>query len=119
MAFSINLNTPRFTARLAVNDTISTQHMLSVLAAMCNSGEFIDSCNGNIKAAFSMLIAEKLFTIQHVLGVKSAEQLAIRFNNLHPNLARIFIDGMDDWGIKVITLKPAVAFEFIPMEQSE
>ena len=118
MAFSINLNTPRFTARLAVNDTISTQHMLAVLACKQGSGEFIDSCNGNIKAAFSMLIAEKLFTIQHVLGVKSAEQLAIRFNNLHPSLARIFTQGVNDWGIKVINLQPAIAFEFIPMEQS-
>lgn len=118
MAFSINLNTPRFTARLAVNDTISTQHMLAVLACKQGSGEFIDSCNGNIKAAFSMLIAEKLFTIQHVLGVKSPEQLAIRFNNLHPNLARIYTQGVSDWGIKVITLKPAVAFELTPMEES-
>lgn len=117
MAFVINLNTPRYVAQLAVSSAVTTPHMLVVLAAQDADGHLIDFCDGNIKAAFSMLITEKLFTMQQALSIDTPEQLAVRFNSVHCNLPTLYTGNNKDWAVKVINLKPSPLFVFSPLEE--
>ncbi|CAI86594.1 MULTISPECIES: hypothetical protein [Pseudoalteromonas] len=117
MAFSIKLNTARYTAQLAFSDRVTNQSMFSLLAKMDPQGELIDSCDGNIKAAFATLVADKLFAIHHVHEVNSHAHTARRFNTIYRHFPLVFTEGMHDWGIKIIAITDSPTFEFVAQEE--
>ncbi|MCG9708361.1 MULTISPECIES: hypothetical protein [Pseudoalteromonas] len=118
MAFSIKLNTPRYSAELAFSSLVTNAVMLALLAKKDPQGELIDKCNGNIKAAFATLAADKLFSIHHVHEVNGPAHTARRFNTICREFPLIFTEGMKDWGIKIISLEASPHFEIQMLEES-
>mgnify|MGYP001772820221 FL=1 len=118
MAFSIKLNTSRYTAHLAFSSLVTNATMLSLLAKKDPQGELIDKCDGNIKAAFATLAADKLFSIHHVHEINSHAHTARRFNNIYRDFPLVYTSGMKDWGIKIIGIGQAPHFEIEALEES-
>jgi hypothetical protein len=118
MAFSIKLHTPRYSAQLAFSSLVTSSLMLGLLAKKDPQGELIDYCNGNIKAAFATLAADKLFSIHHVHEMNGPEHTARRFNTIYRDFPLVFTQGMKDWGIKIISLEASPHFEIESMEES-
>ncbi|ENN99789.1 MULTISPECIES: hypothetical protein [Pseudoalteromonas] len=118
MPFTIKLNTSRYTAHLAFSSLVTNATMLSLLAKKDPQGELIDKCDGNIKAAFATLTADKLFSIHHVHEVNSHAHTARRFNTIYREFPLIYTEGMKDWGIKIIGIGQAPQFEIEALEES-
>ncbi|MFP3352293.1 hypothetical protein R0K04_12820 [Pseudoalteromonas sp. SIMBA_153] len=118
MAFSIKLNTSRYTAHLAFSSLVTNATMLSLLAKKDPQGELIDKCDGNIKAAFATLAADKLFSIHHVHEINSHAHTARRFNTIYRDFPLVYTSGMKDWGIKIIGIGQAPHFEIEALEES-
>ncbi|ATG77631.1 hypothetical protein [Pseudoalteromonas sp. 1_2015MBL_MicDiv] len=116
MAFSIKLNTERYTAHLAFSSLVTNAIMLNSLAKKDPTGELIDKYDGNIKAAFATLAADKLFSIHQIHEVNSHVHTARRFNTIYRDFPLIYTDGMKDWGIKIIGLGQAPHFEIEALE---
>ncbi|WP_105198985.1 hypothetical protein [Pseudoalteromonas sp. T1lg10] len=118
MAFSITVNTIRFSARIAVNDNVSNTMMMQSLSDLDPEGTRLDMCDGNVKGAFAMLVADKFHSMAEVHKDNSIEVTCRRFNLYNRKLPPLHTGDDENWSVRIISIKPSPSFEVKTLEQS-
>lgn len=113
MAFSITIHESFFNARLAFNDNISKPRMMATLAEHDKTGRLLDDYNGNVQAAFTVLLCTKIYAIAKKLQVKSLVKITEEFTKQCNKYGRMYNPNVQKWDFKL------VQFEVLPQFKIE
>lgn len=102
MAFSIEVNEGFFSAKFAVSDTKNNTKMLAAICKHDTQGIILDSVNGNIKAAFAILLGIKLYQCKQLEKVKSSVSFTNEFTLRYSDIARLHTSDDKPWDVKII-----------------
>ncbi|WP_419147549.1 hypothetical protein [Pseudoalteromonas 'SMAR'] len=102
MAFSININEGFFSAKFAVSDSKNNTQMLAAVCKHDPNGTILDSVNGNIKAAFSILLGIKLYECKQLEKVDPAVNFTDEFTLHYSDIAVLHTSDDKPWDVKVL-----------------
>ncbi|MBQ4879660.1 hypothetical protein J8M21_20795 [Pseudoalteromonas luteoviolacea] len=92
---------PIFGGHFVLNDTLTDQHMLSVLAMNDPKGRILDSVEGNVAVAFCIFLGERLYECKQLVKVKQQVSFTTLFTRLYSNVAKICIDDTKPWDFEL------------------
>ncbi|PAJ71721.1 hypothetical protein CJF42_25190 [Pseudoalteromonas sp. NBT06-2] len=112
MALSIKIKTVHYSAELVLNTSIRKPQMLCMLASHDAKGDLLDKCEGNVKAAFAMMLCNRMYFLHQVHLDRSVSNLSRRFNLVNRQLPLAFTGNEQAWGFKLINMEKTPAFSF-------
>ncbi|SFC04308.1 hypothetical protein [Pseudoalteromonas denitrificans] len=86
--------------------------MLTWLASFDKAGELLDKCEGNVKAAFAMMLSNRLYFLHQIHLDQSIDNLSRRFNIANPKLPLAFTGDAQNWGFKIISIARPLELSF-------
>ncbi|KZN39820.1 hypothetical protein [Pseudoalteromonas luteoviolacea] len=90
-----------FGGHFVLNDTLTDQHMLSVLASEDPSGTILDGVNGNVPAAFCIFLGQRLYQCKQIAKVNLEVSFTKEFTNRFGHIATLCIDDTKPWDFDI------------------
>lgn len=112
-SYSVEITDAYVNTRLVFSNNISKTEMLAKLAENDQNGLYLDDCNGDVRAAFAMLLSTKLYHVAKKLKVKSLVNITREFTKNFRNLGRIDLEDGCEYDFKL------VAFNYLPQYKVE
>jgi len=112
MDLSIKIKTANYSSQLIINTAIKQAQMLCMLASHDAKGDLIDKCEGNVKAAFAMMLCNRVYFLHQLHVDQSMSNLSRRFNLVNRQLPLAFTGNEHAWGFKLINMEQIPEFSF-------
>ncbi|ESP95049.1 hypothetical protein [Pseudoalteromonas luteoviolacea] len=90
-----------FGGHFVLNDTLTDQHMLNVLAMQDPSGSILDGANGNVPAAFCIFLGQRLYECKQIAKVNLEVSFTKEFTNRFGHIATLCVDNSKPWDFEL------------------